>query len=202
MKKINANTLLLSLQADVKEIILQAHKLQHMPQEMLEFSPATNKWSVAQILEHLNIYSNYYLPIIDEKLKEKQTVPNIYFTPGWLGNYFTSIMKPTANGSAVKKMQSPKSAVPSSQPNAITMLEEFIKHQHTLLRLLEDASAANLNRVRIPTSLNKMITLKLGDTFRFFIAHEQRHFVQIKNNLQSSTPIKPSTNLAMQEYSY
>jgi hypothetical protein len=29
-----------------------------------------------------------------------------------------------------------------------------------------------------------MIKLKLGDTFRFFIAHEQRHFIQIQNTLQ------------------
>jgi hypothetical protein len=32
--------------------------------------------------------------------------------------------------------------------------------------------------------------LKLGDTFRFIIAHEQRHFVQIRNTLEAVTSEK------------
>jgi hypothetical protein len=60
------------------------------------------------------------------------------------------------------------------------MLQEFIRHQHRLLNLLQIAKTANIGRLRIATSLSKLVTLKLGDTFRFFVAHEQRHFLQIE----------------------
>lgn len=185
MQKINSTTLLDSLQADVRETILQANKLEHISVALLQQPPLPGKWSVAQILEHLNFYARHYIDAIEKKMHLNQTGPNTFFSPGWLGNYFTSIMKPKEDNSIPKKMKAPKNAVPSQQPDAAAMLQEFITHQHNLLNLLSIARSANLDYIRIPTSLNKLITLKLGDTFRFFIAHEQRHFVQIDNTLKS-----------------
>lgn len=184
MKSFNSNTLVESLQDDVRQIILRANKLEHLPVELLQQQPAPDKWSVAQVLEHLCIYSRYYLTAIESKLHRSQSGPGNIFTPGWLGNYFTRIMKPTGDHTISKKMKAPKNALPSAQPDAGEVLKEFILHQHHLLNLLAIAKTANLNHIRIPTSLNKFITLKLGDTFRFFIAHEQRHFIQTDNILR------------------
>jgi DinB superfamily len=180
MKKINSNQLLESLQQDVRHIILQVSPLQQLQNTQLQQVPEPGKWSVAQVLEHLNIYSRYYIASIEKKLHLSQTGPNKNFTPGWLGNYFTRLMQPK-EGVIVKKMKAPKNAIPSPQPDGIKMLEEFIAHQHHLLNLLQIAKNANLDYIRIPISLTKLITLKLGDTFRFVVAHEQRHFIQIKN---------------------
>jgi len=55
MKKINSNQLLESLQADVRQILLQASQLQQTDTTLLELEPAAGKWSIAQVLEHLNI---------------------------------------------------------------------------------------------------------------------------------------------------
>jgi hypothetical protein len=180
MKKINSYQLLESLQEDVRAIILQTSALQQLRPQQLQQIPQPGKWSVAQVLEHLNIYSRYYITAIEKKLHLNQTGPNKNFIPGWLGNYFTRLMQPS-EGVITKKMKSPKNAIPSPQPNGIKMLEEFIAHQHHLLNLLQIAKNANLDYIRIPISLTKLITLKLGDTFRFVVAHEQRHCIQIKN---------------------
>ncbi len=65
--KYNSNALLESLQADVRYILLQANQLQHLSTEMLTKQPAADKWSVAQVLEHLNIYSRHYINEIENK---------------------------------------------------------------------------------------------------------------------------------------
>ena len=184
MKKINSNQLLENLQADVREILLAATQLQQIPSEKLSQTPAAGKWSVAQVLEHLNIYSRHYITAIEKQLHWHQSSPNEYFHPGWLGNYFTRLMLPASDNTIHKKMKTPKNAVPSTTPHATAMLEEFTRDQHLLLNLLQIAKTVNLEQTKIPTSLSSMIKLKLGDTFRFFIAHEQRHFLQIKNTLQ------------------
>lgn len=183
MKKINSHSLLDQLQSDVREIILQATALSQKDRHVLEQQPSNDKWSVAQVLEHLNFYSSFYIPAIEKKLHLHQSVSKTQFSPGWLGNYFTKLMKPAAGNRIVKKMKSPQNALPSAQPDAGKMLEEFLQHQHELLNLLQIAKSASLDTIRIPTSLSKLIQLKLGDTFRFFIAHEQRHFLQIRNVL-------------------
>lgn len=184
--KYNSNALLDSLQTDVRAILLQANQLKHLPVHLLQQQPTQHGWSVAQVLEHLNIYSRYYIAAIEQKLHLNQSGPNTLFTPGWLGNYFTQLMKPREDNSIPKKMKTPKNAFPSEQPNAKTMLDEFISHQHHLLNLMQISKTASLDYIRIPTSLNKFITMKLGDTFRFVVAHEQRHFVQINNILKKA----------------
>ncbi len=185
MKKINSNTLLQHLQDDVRQIIFSANQLHQYPKEILVQQVEPNSWSVAQVLEHLNIYSRYYINAIEKQLHLNKTAPCEIFVSGWLGNYFTNLMLPTKENTIAKKMNAPKNAIPSLQPNANDMLSECIRHQHHLLNLLAIAASVNLNSNRIPTSLSKLIKLKLGDTFRFFIAHEQRHFLQIDKVLKS-----------------
>lgn len=197
MKQINSNTLLELLQNDVREILLQCKTLQNTDPFLLQQQPAADKWNVAQILEHLNFYARYYITAIEQKLHHNQSGPNENFTPGWLGNYFTNLMKPTADGIIKGKMKSPANAVPSAMPDAAVVLQEFINHQHHLLNLLQIARTANLEYNRIPISLTKLITLKLGDTFRFFVAHEQRHFLQIKKTLQLLEQKQPALRTAV-----
>jgi hypothetical protein len=180
MKKINSQKLIAMLEEDVRQVILQAMKLKYEPATKLLQQPAPGKWSIAQVLEHLNIYSRHYIDAIEKKLHRHETSNSQFFYPGLLGNYFTGLMKPGANNSISKKMKAPKNAIPSSLPSAGT-LDEFIAHQHHLLKLLQIAASANLNSIKIPTSLSSLLKLKLGDTFRFFIAHQQRHFIQIEH---------------------
>lgn len=182
---LKSTALLSQLELDVKQIITKCKKLQHADEALLQQSPAAGKWSVAQVLEHLDIYCRHYITAIEHKLHNHQTSPAFHFKPGWLGNYFTKLMKPAVTNTIAKKMKAPKNALPSLQPDAVAVLEEFLQHQYHLLNLLAIARSADLNSIRVPTSLSSFISLKLGDTFRFFIAHEQRHFVQVDNTLKA-----------------
>lgn len=182
--KYQSLALLEDLQSDVRSILLQAQQLKKYSDTELRRVPSPGKWSVAQVLEHLNIYARYYTEVIEQALHLNQLGPVKEFKSGWLGNYFTNMMKPRTDQSIPNKMKTPKMARPAEQPDAQEQLEAFISSQHQLINLLQIAKGANLNAIRIPISLTKLIKLKLGDTFRFFIAHEQRHFVQIDTILQ------------------
>lgn len=181
--KYNSRILIEGLQADVRRIIFQANQLQHLSPALLTAQPGFRQWSPAQVLDHLNIYARHYLPAIEEALHLHASQPSTNFRPGWLGDYFTKLMQPDANSTVSRKMSAPKNALPSSRPDVAAVLQEFLQSQHQLLTLLEIAKSASLGTIRIPTSLHKLIRLKIGDTFRFFIAHEQRHFIQLQNAL-------------------
>jgi DinB superfamily len=183
MKKYNSTALLNQLQADVRQLIADATLLKMQdPGDLLQ-QPAPGKWSVIQVLEHLNSYGNYYLLEIERSLGQDKP-SNEFFKPGWLGNYFTKLMKPSEDGMIKNKMQAPKNHRPSKLLDAFPVLNTFIEQQHYLLQLLEAAKIRNIETIRVPISITRLIKLKLGDTFRFLIAHEQRHFVQIANNLK------------------
>lgn len=190
MKKYNSIELLDQLQADVRQMILEANYLRSTDPGILLQQPAAGKWSVIQVLEHLNSYGNYYLLAIERSLKQNKPSTGA-FKPGWLGDYFTKLMKPGKNGRIAHKMQSPKDHRPHSHPDAFPVLTTFFEQQHYLLELLEKAKAKNIGKIRTPISISRLIKLKAGDVFRFLIAHEQRHFVQIENTLAA---VKGITN--------
>lgn len=190
MKKYNSIELLDQLQADVRQMILEANYLRSTDPGILLQQPAAGKWSVIQVLEHLNSYGNYYLLAIERSLEQDKKSTEV-FKPGWIGNYFTKLMKPGENGTITHKMQSPKDHRPHSHPDAFPVLTTFLEQQHYLLELLEKAKTKNIGSIRTPISISRFIKLKVGDVFRFLIAHEQRHFVQIENALAA---VKGITN--------
>jgi len=183
MKKVDTHLFIESLIEKVRSTIFEVQQLRHFNITVLSLQPNRQSWSVAQVIQHLNIYNEYYIPTIENKLHLHNTKPLPKFTSGWLGNYFTHLMEPKSGNNIGKKMKAMKSAIPQQQPNAAKEISAFIQYQHQLLQLLQVATNANLQTIRIPTSLNKWVTLSLGDTFRFLIAHQERHFVQIKNTL-------------------
>lgn len=159
---------------------------QMLPTERLAASPGPNRWSAAQCLEHLNHYGHHYLPAIERAIRQEQqrdSRPAAEFRPGWLGAYFTQLMLPQPDGSLKSKMKAPKEAVPSAAPDPVAMLAEFIEQQERTLQLLEAARSVNLNTVRVPISLSRWVRLRLGDTFGFVVAHNERHVLQAERAL-------------------
>ena len=122
MPKFKCVELLESLQNDVRQIILAANYLKSTDPGILLQEPAPGKWSVIQVLEHLNSYGRYYLLAIERSMNtNKEAVA--YFKPGWFGNYFTKLMKPGENGTIANKMQSPKDHRPSKYLDAFPVLQ-------------------------------------------------------------------------------
>jgi uncharacterized damage-inducible protein DinB len=190
MPSFNTTDLINDLSADVRQMILEAENLQNLDDDTLSRPPMPGKWSVGQVLEHLNFYSRFYLKAIEANLHQHKTQPRDTFQSGWFGNYFTNMMKPADSRTVKNKTRAMKSATPPVEVNSREALRQFITDQHQLLNLLQIARSADLGKIRVPISVSKMVRLKLGDTFRFIVAHEQRHFVQIRNTLESLGKIK------------
>ncbi len=153
--------------------------------DVLMIQPAPGQWSVLQVLEHLNSYGRYYLPAIDKEISFSKAQREAWFNSGLLGNYFTNMMKPKTVFEVKNKMKAMKDYSPSPQLDAAQVIEEFMGQQQRLLRSLEASRSKSLSGIRVPTSITKLLKLKLGDTFRFLIGHEQRHFIQIRNTLKA-----------------
>lgn len=191
MQKFRSVELLDQLQADVRQMILEVNRLKSLDPGLLLGQPAPGKWSVTQVLEHLNSYTRYYLLAIERALEADRPATG-EFKPGWLGNYFTKLMKPGEDGEVKNKMNALKDHRPGRFEDALPVLTTFLEHQHYLVDLLEKAKAKNIGRIRVPISISKLIRLKAGDTFRFLIAHEQRHFVQIERTLAMLRGLSPN----------
>jgi hypothetical protein len=180
MPTFQTKILINSLQQDVRNTLVGMEHLLHLPDDVLLQQPQPGMWSIAQVLEHLNGYNRYYLTEIEKALQVTTVSANTVFKSGWIGNYFTNLMLPKENGTLAKKMSSPKEYNFPPDLDAGRVVQEFIEGQQKLLVLLDKARNVDMGSIRVPISISKWIKLKLGDTFRFLIAHQLRHFIQIE----------------------
>ena len=139
-----------------------------------------------QVLEHLNAYNRHYLPIIEKELSLVTYDTNTWFSSGYWGEKFTKMMKPSNVYEIKNKMRTSKKMSFSNSLNVDTVLKEFLAGQDKLLQLLEMAKGKDLGKIHIPLTITKLIKFRLGDTFRFLIAHEQRHMIQARNTLKQT----------------
>jgi hypothetical protein len=185
MKKFKSEELIDQLEADVRQIIAAAEHLKNADPVKLSYSVSEGSWSVAQVLEHLNMYNRYYLPVMERSMVHISKDTNAWFIPGFWGNYFTKMMMPKDIYEIKNKMKTPRGYIPTKGLNVSAVFSEFFQHQNKLLQLLEVARRRNLSSIRIPISISRLIRLQLGDTFRFLIAHEQRHLIQARNTIKA-----------------
>ncbi len=168
--------LLQSLIEQTKQIINQAEKLKGYDLHTLSRKANPTSWSMLECLEHLNLYGDFYLPQIEDKIKSSATQPDTEFKSGWLGNYFAESMLPKEK---LNKMKTFKDKNPLNAKLDASVIDRFISQQIKLLDLLSLSGKVSLNKIKISTSISKLIKLKLGDTFRFYINHMTRHMQQV-----------------------
>ena len=185
MKKFKTEDLINTLQNDVRQLITAAESMKSMDKIKIGYPLTNGKWTAVQALEHLNMYSRYYIPAIEHAINEAPSGRSAWFNSGTLGNYFTNSMKPTNVFEVKNKMKTQKTYSPPAALNAEQVIAEFTEHQQKLLQLLDTAHNYDLNNIRVPITITKFIKFKLGDTFRFLIAHEQRHMVQARNAIHA-----------------
>ena len=160
-----------------RQLINHAEKLKGYDLPSLIYRNDQNSWNILECLEHLNLYGEFYLPEIENKIKKSTTKKEDNFKPGFLGNYFANSMLPKGK---MKKMKTFKDKNPLNSPLNKNVIDEFLEQQSKLLDLLNKSRNVSLNKIKISISIARFIKLKLGDTFRFYINHMIRHFNQIE----------------------
>lgn len=154
-----------------------AKKFKALNTTQLNFKESTKSWSILECIEHLNLYGDYYLPEIEKQILSAKTIPRGgNFKSGIIGNYFANLM--SVNNGKIKKMKSPGDKNPVNSALSITTIERFLKQQERLASLLRQAENIDLIKTKTAISLTKLIRLRLGDTFRFFVYHIERHMMQ------------------------
>lgn len=186
---IPTNQLLHDLAEIVREILYAVEtELYSLPVFELNIRPASDSWSVAECLQHLNLYGKFYLPVIQKAIftaQKRGYSPTAKFIPGRIGQYFADTIRVRET---ISKMKSPKNMLPEQKIYTHEVLAEFMTQGQRTLELLHQAKTVDLNRSRTRIALFPMIRLRLGDTLRFFVYHMERHALQA---LQASKTMYP-----------
>jgi len=186
MNKFYTISLLESLTHDIKNMQEVIHDdFATKPETLLNRKPAPKSWSALESLQHIVMANEVYVERITQKLAEapQAKLVNSPLKPGIFGNMMVNMLKPKGGDKIKNKMKTldrftPK---PTSGYQKEQVLTDLDRQLGQLLLLLEKASSADLNKVKIKSAIGSVLTFKLGDAFRFVTAHSQRHVLQALN---------------------
>ncbi len=173
--RVSSKDLINDLVLRTQKSINEAEQFYQLSLEQLNYRDATDSWSILECLEHLNLYGDFYLPEIESKMKNSTSNASKTFNSGWLGNYFAKSMLPREK---LNKMKTFKDKNPIGTMLDKKCIDRFIDQQKVILGLLDMAVDKDLNKIKTTISISRWIKLRLGDTFRVLIYHNERHILQ------------------------
>ncbi|TCI91346.1 DinB family protein [Tenacibaculum sp. M341] len=157
--------------------------LKEQPTAILNWKENAESWSILECIEHLNRYGDFYIPEITKRIQSAKHKKSKIFKSNWLGRYFS---KAVGYREDLNKMKTFKVMNPLNSNLSADTLEKFLHHQNQIIALLNQAKKVNLDKTKTAISISKIIKLKLGDTFRVLIYHNERHVKQAERVLNSA----------------
>ncbi len=178
--KIKSTFLLYQLGQQTQNHIQRSKEFLALPDTILNLKVSDKSWSILECLEHLNLYAEYYLPEIEYRMIGNNTSTQTYFRSGIIGDYFVKSMLPKGQ---LKPMKTAADKNPAGSILDRGVVKRFILKEERLLTLLDRASKVSLTKTRTSISVSRLIKLRLGDTLRFVVAHNERHLQQAERLL-------------------
>ena len=158
-----------------------AEMLKTKSDDQLNQKKTDQSWSALECIEHLNRYGDFYLPEIKAQFISAAKVPeSTIFKSGVIGNYFAKSLQPQGKKN---KMKTFTTMNPLGSKLVVSTIDTFIQQQLEIIELLERSRLVDLRRTKTKISISKVIKLRLGDTFRVVIYHNQRHLQQAERAL-------------------
>jgi hypothetical protein len=140
--------------------------------------PEPNGWSVGEVLEHLCVSDELYMPKMTKLIaaaRRDAGAANREWKPTLLGGMIAGALEKPRKVKALKVFQ------PGATPRN-GVLEAFLALQQSVLRAMDDASSVDWRAVRLGSVAMPWFAPKmnLGDAFRIHAVHSVRHAGQIE----------------------
>ena len=156
--------------------------------EAIARPPATGGWSVAEVLEHLIVSADSYLDILRPAVAgsdRARSSENGMWKPSLMGGLLAASLR------SERKLPAPRIYRPGPTPRSKT-LEEFLRRQAEVGRLIAAAGELDWRRVRLRSPVLPWLRMNLGDALTILVVHAERHAGQIdrvKRALASASPV-------------
>ena len=177
--RIGAAALLTFLIEKTNEVLEAAEDYSlYLTNEQMTWQPDDNEWTIAQCLEHLNLYGDDYLPLFEQLIgSSKKNESTTIFKSTWLGEFYVNAVK--IEGKADwDKYEVLETYDPSVKGVRNGVLNEFILQQKKLLTILSSASEVSLKKNKINAPNKGWFKISLGDGLRWLVYHNLRHIFQ------------------------
>ena len=148
----------------------------------LAWRPGPGRWSIAEVVAHLNRAGRPYLDLIAHALAgaRAQGPPPEPWRPTFIGGMMARSQEPPPRirfrAPRIFRPDGDGAPPPAGAPELATWRS---LHQEMEERIRE-AAGADLRRARIVSPVTRLVRMNAGDAFALLLSHERRHLWQIR----------------------
>lgn len=183
------------MEVNFEQLLQQSNKIKNyvksdvaeLPANKLNWKPNEKKWSALEVVSHLNRVYEKYLDNFEIAISSAPELPNdqtLDYQSSLLGRISIYTMKPKGRKRKFK-MKTFDFFNPISEPDKKNItIDLFLKNKEVFNDLIKKARSKNLKNIKMPTALGDKMKFYVPECFRFILAHEERHIVQIASILE------------------
>jgi DinB superfamily len=142
--------------------------------------PSADRWSVAECIEHLNLTSRAYVPVLRDALRDGRArgltnpaASNRVDLFGWL---LVKSMEPPVRRR--RRMKTPAPFVPPAIEPRERAVSEYEALQQALIGVLTEAEGLAISKIKLRSPFNARIRYSVYSALRIITAHQRRHLWQ------------------------
>jgi len=159
------------------------HRLaDQLPDARWKSRPGPGQWSAAECIEHLNLTSRAYIPLLRHALEKgtKQATPPARYRKDFLGGLFSALVGPLPR-IATKRFGRVKTSgefVPQPAGTRVETVAEFDRLQADLIAITRQAEGFPLGDMKIVSPFGGKIRYNVYSALVILPRHQERHLAQ------------------------
>ena len=154
-----------------------------LTETQLNWKPATDKWSIAQCLDHLIQTNKTYFVTFDQILSGGHRV-SFFQKINPFKKAIGAMMIKTLGPQPAKKFTAPKIFEPSSRTIAPSIVTDFSSHQEIVKSYFARMAVIDPSKIFIASPVSPVFVYSLADAMQIITGHEERHLNQAITILQ------------------
>ncbi len=144
--------------------------------------PGRDKWSPAECVEHLNLTSRAYLPLLHDavgKARRMRGAPTTHYRRDPIGWFMSVMMAPRhARKVPLPRVKTTKDFVPRGERSRTEILSEFVQLQGALVSLIQSADGLPIDKFKIVSPFGGRMKYNTYSALVIIERHEHRHLQQ------------------------
>jgi hypothetical protein len=149
-----------------------------LSEAQFNWQPAPGRWSVGQNVEHLNITTERYLPVLRAAIADARAAGRLKpgpFALGFFERLFVAVMEPPPRW----RVKTRPAFVAPSQLSHDATLHRWTALQGELAGVIREAEGIDLGAIKVKSQFGP-VSWTLNGTFTFLLAHQRRHVWQAR----------------------
>ena len=147
--------------------------------------PADKRWSVAECIEHLNLTSRAYLPLLRDAVRGGRerglTNPGGSCRLDFIGWMLVKSIEPPVKRRG--QMKTPPPFVPRSIEPMMKVIHEYEELQRELIDLLTQMDGLAISKIKVTSAFNAKLRYSTYSSLRVIASHQRRHLWQAEQVL-------------------